>query len=293
MKKSLLAIGLTVLLFACKKETTTSFKATDETGTGTLKGTITKTMSSGSNAPAVGVNISVEVKNSQLYPNTPPSLASYSSSQVFTGTTDANGNYSIAVKTIGGSGVSAIVTINNLTSTSDPVTGTQAIFGGTVTSQQLITGVTTDYNFNMTTINNVGTVVTGTATVLGTLKVLFYKEGPAGVFNLAPYTLANHTVQLDFDRDPSTQVVKTYNTTTDANGNFSFSINTTAAAGYNDAAKLYVVDYPTTQDTIKLSGTQVTGKPGYYQNTFTNLTGLQPTNINNANILIYSNFIPN
>ena len=42
MKKSLLALSLTALLFSCKKETTTDFTATDVTGTTTVKGTCTK-----------------------------------------------------------------------------------------------------------------------------------------------------------------------------------------------------------------------------------------------------------
>lgn len=296
MKKSLLAIGLTVLILSCKKTTTPEFTPTSTTGTGTLSGNITKTMSSGSSAPAVGVTISVEVKNAQLYPNTPSNIATYSGSQVYTGTTDANGNYSISVTTVGGAGVMAIVTINNITSITDPVTGTQAILQATMptTTKQLITGITTNYNSNMSTLTNIGTTVTGTATVMGTLKVVYFKENPAGVFTPTSYNLANQPVSLDFDKDPTSQVVKTYNTTTDANGNYSFSVSTTAAAGFNDAAKIYVADYATTQDTIKMGGTQVTGKPGRYSSpTPINIGSITPTVISNGNTIIYSSFSPN
>lgn len=294
MKKSFLILGLgfALLLGSCKKKTNPAdFTATDLTGTATLRGNVMKTMATGGNSPAVGVNISVKVNNSDLYPHSPTA----SGSQVFTGTTDNNGNYSISVKTLGGTGVPALVTINQITGTFDPVTGTQAIFSGTVTTMQLISSVTTDFNFVMTGNVNGNTVTTGTATVMGTLKYQYFKEGPSNVYTLANFNLANHTVYLDFDRDPITQVVKTYTTTTDANGNYSFNITTTAAAGYNDAAKLYVDDYATTQDTLKLSGTTVTGKPGKFTNNNLNVPGapIVPTNIKNGIILSYGAFVPN
>lgn len=290
MKKSFLTIGLAVLLFSCKKPAKTTFTPTDQTGIATLKGNITKQQAATSPVPVSGVNVSVKINNTDLYPNSPTATGS----QVYNGTTDANGNYNISVRTVGGIGCPALITINNVVSTFDPITGTQATFAGTVNStMRLITGVTQDFDYSMMNSSNLGTLTTGTATVMGTIKVVFFKENPTGVYTPTSYSLANHTVYLDFDRDPSTQVVKTYSTTSDANGNFSFNITTTAAAGYNDKAKLYVVDYPTTQDTIKLIGGTVTGKPGYYQNTFINLTGLQPTNISNGNTLTYGSFSPN
>jgi len=292
MKKSLIIIGFTALLFSCKKEKKAEdFKASDLTGATTLKGTITKPQATTSPVPASGVSISVKIDNTQLYPNSPTATGS----RVYTGTTDANGNYSISVTTVGGNGASALVTVNDFTGIFDPITGTQANFTGTATTMQLITGVTKNYNYNATS-TLIGTpIVTGTATVSGTLKAVYFKEGPVGVFTPTSYTLANHLVQLDFDKDPTTQQIKTYNATTDASGNFSFTISTTAAAGYSDAAKLYVVDFPTTQDTILMGGTQVTGKPGYFGNNNLTVPGgpLVPTEIRNAIILNYGAFVPN
>jgi hypothetical protein len=293
MKKTLLLLGFAVLLVAsCKKKTTTSdFKAADMTGTTTLKGNIMRTMATGGNAPAANVNISVKVDNSALYPNSPTA----SGSQVFTGTTDANGNYSINVKTIGGNGVPALVTINQISGLYDPVTGQQADFAGTTTTLQLISGVTKDYNYLMVGTPNGTTAATGTATIIGTLKYQYFKEAPAGVYTLTSYTLANHVVMLDFDRDPTTQLVKTYTTTTDASGNFTFTVNATSAGGYNNTAKLYVNDFSTTQDTLMLSGNTVTGKPGYYGNSSVMVPGgpINPTEIRNGIILNFGAFVPN
>jgi hypothetical protein len=299
MKKSflILGLGLAVVLFSCKKKTVaeSDFKATDMTGSATLKGTITKTMATGGNSPAVGVTVSVKVNNAALYPNSPTAAGSVVSSAV----TDANGMYSINVKTLGGGGVPALVTINQIDGTFDPVTGGQATFAGTSTTMNMISGVTKNFDFVMTGTSNGNTITTGTATIMGKLQYQYYKESPLGVYTLTSYTLANHTVMLDFDRDPTSQVVKTYSATTDASGNFSFTVNTTAAAGYNNTGKLYVVDYPTTQDTLKMSGTTVTGKPGYFSNNSSLSSGwipggpINPTEIRNGIVLNFGGFIPN
>ena len=292
MKKSILILAFIGVLVSCKKEEVAEeFEATDQTGTTVIKGMITKPQSTGSNVPAAGVSISVKVNNTELYPNSPTATGS----QVFSGTTDVNGYYSISVKTVGGNGVNALVTINNSVGTFDPVNGTQALFSGTSTNFQLISNVTKDYNYLMTSTTIGSPVITGTAVVSGTLKVMHYEEAPAGVYTLKAYNLANHTILLDFDKDPTTQLVKTYSTTTDASGNYSFTVTTTAAAGYNNTAKLYAIDYPTTQDTIKIGGTTVTGKAGYFGNTSMNVPGgpINPTEIRNANTLTYSSFFPN
>ncbi len=292
MKKSILILAFIGVLVSCKKEEVAEeFKATDLTGTTTIKGMVTKPQSTGSNVPAVGVSISVKVNNADLYPNSPTATGS----QVYTGTTDANGYYNISVKTLGGAGISALVTINNIVSTYDPINGTQAIFDGTSATFTLISGVTKDYNYTMTSTTIGSPVTTGTAVVTGTLKVMHYEEAPAGVYTLKAYNLANHAVQLDFDKDPTTQLVKTYSGTTDASGNFSFTVSTTAAAGYNNTAKLYVIDYSATQDTFKIGGSRVTGKAGYFGNTFMNVPGgaINPTEIRNGNTITYSAFSPN
>src|SRR5688572_20309064 len=106
MKNTILALSLTAILISCKKDDpNNTFTPTDVTGTTTVKGNISKnvitpdgsggwTNSSTARIAAEGVNIAITVAKKSLYPN-----SSAQGADVYRATTDANGNYSMNVKT--------------------------------------------------------------------------------------------------------------------------------------------------------------------------------------------------
>ena len=105
MKKSLLALSLAVVLFSCKKEKTSDFTATDTTGSSVVKGNVNKNVitpngaggwNNTSRVAATGVNVTIKINKSGtggLYPN-----STVAGADVYSTTTDANGNYAITVK---------------------------------------------------------------------------------------------------------------------------------------------------------------------------------------------------
>jgi len=294
MKKSLIAaIGLSVLLFSCKKTTQTTVTEPTETGTAQLSGNISIAQASGANAPAVGVTVSVSIPNNKLYPQ---SLAAQGST-VSSGKTDINGNYSFGVTTnsgVGGAGIVAPIVVGNLYGTFDPINGTSGIFSGTTSANfTFISGIPVTYNTNLNSFTATGSNVIGTATVLGKVFVDYWNEAPAGVYGLKDFPLANQTVQINFNRDPTTGLVKNYSVTTDANGNFSFSIATTQASGYTDQGQIMTVNFVHTQDTIHIVGGQVPGLPGYFNGTSYFINNLYPNAVSNGNYMYYNSFNAN
>lgn len=308
MKKSLLAIGLTALLFGgCKKEEVEEFLATDMTGTAVLSGTITKTIISQSTGggftqimvPASGVAISVRIQNSQLYPNSPNAQGS----EVYAATTDASGNYSINVKTNGNGNVSGAITITDEPGTLDTlrngttVTGPSANYSGTSTNRTFIKNVSQVFNYNMpytVLVSNPNQIIIGTAIVTGTVQISQMEEDTTalGVYFYAPkyYNLANHTVTLEFDKDPVTQMKRTYTTTSNSLGIYTFTVQTTNDLGFSNNAVVKIADYAATRDTMRLDGTTDTGAPGVFENNSINVNGLNPTEIRNHQDIQYWNF---
>lgn len=347
MKKSLIALSLTALVFAsCKKETTpAAFTPTDMTGTGWVKGNTSKNIVtpgagtglwiSTGRVPAAGVNVTVRVPKSGgvgvgLYPN-----STSQGSDVYTGTTDAQGNYAISVKT-NGSGVQAQITIDGFTGTLDTLingvkkTGLYGNFVGTgPTNRSVWTGQTSwlDYQFNASNLTtNPNSIQLGSAQVTGSVSRSLYTQSttansqtvgpvPSTVMIVPTNTaVAGITVYLDFNMDPLNLVTKSYQTTTDATGNYIFSNITTvpqslAGAGFpSQTGTIWVADHATTRDTVKLLSTYngtaqvgvtstviTTGKPGIY-NSQTNIqAGLYNNEIRNATNLNFSagSFVPN
>jgi hypothetical protein len=291
MKKSIILIGLSVVLFSCSKTNTPTFTPTSSTGTAQFTGTIYKVQATTAPVPAQGVQVTVVVPNSQLYP------LSYSAtgSTTYSGTTDANGNFNIAVTT-NSNGVNATVYISNTSGTYDPLNGTQSNFRGTTTSLTFTTGVPVNYNYTENQTNTTGTTVTGTATVMGTVYITYIKQDGASYVD-SNYGLANQLVTLNFYVDPVTNVVKTYTVNTDANGNYTIQVTTTNPGGnYPDMGTLMTYDLSHSKDTIKTGGVQVAGKPGHYTGTMNQSLTVNPLGINqisSGNKLYYNNFIPN
>lgn len=306
MKKSLLAIGLTVLLFgACKKEEIEEFVATDLTGTAVLSGNITKTILSQNsgfgyqsvNIPAEGVSVSVRILNSQLYPNSPNAQGS----EVYSAITDASGNYSITVKTNGNGNVNGTITVNDKIGTRDTIkngstiTGPNANFNGTTTSRTFIKGVNQVFNHTMSAtilVGNPDPIVIGSAIVTGTVLIRHYQEDTISAGNyfyyLDDFALPNHLVTLEFDKDPITQAVRTYTATTDAQGVYSFTVQTTNDPGFTNYATVKINDYYTTRDTVRLNGTTITpGVMGVFEDYTIGVTNLDPTEVRNHQDLYY------
>ncbi|MGP8215892.1 MAG: hypothetical protein ACLQQ4_10040 [Bacteroidia bacterium] len=301
MKKVFAIVGITVVLFSCKKNQET-FTATNMTGTTQVTGNITKPQAVAGggtvNVPASGVTVTVEIQNAALYPYTVPPAQG---SKTYSGVTDVSGNFNITVTTLGGKGCPGSVYIGNLTnSIYDPTTGATGTFtGGSYGTLTCISGVpVTPVNFNMT-YQQTGTNVTGTATVMGTLKVVLIRELPANNYYDTTVAVTAYPMQLYFYNDPTTLTEKTYNATTDGNGDFTFSITTAAESTiFPDNATITIPDYTATQDTIKPNGNRVTGRQGYYSGFSTNFTGLIPGAINNSHTnnnspITYRTFNPN
>jgi hypothetical protein len=332
MKKSLLALSVTALFFAsCKKDTTpAAFTPTDMTGAAHIKGNVTKNVvtpnggggwTANTRVPAANVNISVRIAKSSLYPN-----SNAQGSDVYTGKSDANGNYDIQV-TANGSGVVANIVIDGFSATLDTVingvtkTGLPCLYVGTSANVNAWTGQNSwfNYNFNATNIGtNPNNIVIGTAMVTGSVGMNFVRQaitvqtstiGPPNgtVTTTTIVPVSNQRVYLDFTMDPTALALKSYSTTTDAAGNYTFNLSTVAAGtpGFNQNASIWVPDMHTTRDTVKVTTTMngtmtvssstaapVTGMPGVYNMVNTSQNGVYNTEIRNAVNMTYNAFQP-
>lgn len=310
MKKTILFLSATVILFSCKKDTTNDFTQTDVTGTTTVKGNINKNIitpngngswTTASRIPAAGINVSIKVNKNSLYPNSTAQGA-----DIYTGTTNENGDYSIAVKS-NATGVAAVISIDGFTSTLDTLIngttkkGLYASYLGTTVNRTLFMGQSSQLDYGFTASNvttNPNNIVAGTAVITGSVGVNFIKEVLTGTLITLSTTnvaVANHKVYLNFSNDPTTLTSKMYEVTTDANGVYSFNIATVASgtSGFNQNANVWVADYAATRDTIKVNNSIKTGRAGVFQQTNANQTGVYNNNIRNANNLNYGTFIPN
>jgi len=313
MKKLLFALSFATILVSCKKDKNTDFTATDVTGTSNVKGNVSKNVitpngfggfTNSSRVPAAGVNVTVKVNKNSLYPN-----SNAQGADIYTGTTDANGNYSIPVKT-NASGVSAMITIDGFTATEDTLVngttkpGLLASYSGTSFNRTLYMGQNAqiDYSFTASNIiSNPNNIVVGTAVITGSLSMSVIKEFTVTGFpSVINYTTAdvkvpNHMVYMNFSNDPTTQSAKTYTATTDANGYYTFTVSTVAngTPGFSQNADIWAPDFATTRDTVKLSGATVTGPAGVFQMTSTNQNSIFNGTIRNAAHLNYFSFTAN
>ncbi len=309
MKKAILAIGLTAVLFSCKKREENEFTATDNTGTTVIAGTVTKQMLTltpnfGNPSindlyvPAEGVNVTVRVKkygNNGLYPavsetQRPDGYDSY------TATTDANGRYSITVKS-NGLGVQAIVSTNEFTGTKDTIMGTVVKTGllskYDATSQSLIVakGVNVDYSREVdgnTLVGAPNVINAGTAIITGTVGIGYIKKRTGFTLDTT-LALVGATVYFEYDRDPVTLQKKTYTATTDATGKYTFTVATPNqnVSGFNQQGKLWINDRAATLDTFTVANSRVTGRSGVYFGDNYTIGGVYSTAIRNANHIGY------
>ena len=310
MKKSILALTVVAALASCKKETTNEFTQTDVTGTTMVKGNCSKNVitPNGSGGyttgriPASSVTISVKVNKNSLYPN-----SNAIGADVYTGTTDANGNYAISVRSNGG-GVNGVITIDGFTGTIDTLingttkTGLLANYPGTTFNRTLVMGQNSfadwSFNGNYVTTNPNTVLKIGTATITGSVGVNLIKEVLTGTLVTLTTTnvaLEGQKVYLNFSNDPNTLGTRMYEATTDASGYYSFEVSTVASgtSGFNQNATIWVADFATTRDTIKANNTRKTGRAGVFSQSTLFQNGVYNNNIRNAQHLIYSSFTSN
>lgn len=322
MKKSLIALSITLALFSCKKkESNSDFTATDVTGTSIVKGNVNKNVITPNGNGGwintnrinmAGVVVTIKVNKggaSGLYPNSTANGA-----DVYSATTDANGNYAVSVKS-NATGVSALITIDGFTGTQDTIinnvtkTGLYATYFGTSTTRTLFMGQnsTFDHNFTATNVSsNPNNFNIGTAQLSGSISlnmVLTTKTGTnlpvvvGGGTNIA--VPAGITVYMNFDKDPSILATKLYTTTTDANGRYSFTFPTVASTtpGFFQNATVWVADYASTRDTLRIvngaSAPTTTGPNGVFGNSTTTQNGLFNNEIRNATNFSFNGFTAN
>jgi len=291
MKKSLLALTLTAALFSCKKDIEQkSLEATDITGTGYVKGNLQKTViapnggggwNNDTKVAAAGVNISVRVATNGfngIYPN-----SNYASTEVFSGTTDANGNFNIAVKTNGTTnGVNAQVFVEGWQGTQDTIingvtkTGRLCNYFGITANLGVFKGQSSYLNLNrwsfnvgnMSVVNDNNNPTSsnlGTAVVTGSVGYTVWQSSvnvisgtvqPAAITNT--YVMKSPVgtkVYATFSNDPLTLSPKPYQATTDANGSYIFNFATVNAGtpGFGQSASIWVSDLQATRDTMKIT----------------------------------------
>ena len=319
MKKSFLALSITLALFSCKKkETTTDFKATDVTGTTVVKGNVNKNVitpnGSGGwintnrvNMSGVVVTIKVNRGGSLgLYPNSTANGA-----DVYSATTDASGNYAISVRS-NASGVAALITIDGFSGTEDTLInnvvkpGLYATYAGASITRNLFMGQNTTFDHNFTASNvssNPNNVTIGTAIVTGSISMNLIRKVTTGTvvaFSTKNVAVpANTIVYLSFDKDPTLLDTKVYQTTTNAAGGYTFNLNTVPlnTPGFNQNATIWVADYATSRDTLNYNGTTflntIPGVQGVFDKATTNSNALYSSEIRNAINLNYSAFTAN
>lgn len=310
MKKTGLIFAIIVIFFACKKEKTPEFTATDVTGTTIVKGNISKevitpnpngTWNNQAKIVAPGVVVSVRVNKSSLYPNSTAEGA-----DVYTGTTDVNGNYYIAVKS-NAVGVQAQITIEGFTGTKDTLvggivkSGLYSSYTGISVANTLFMGQNTqlDYNFSPIAVStNTNNSSIGTAIVTGSVATTFIKETKIGnvIVNSVIYVAkTSHPVYLSLNKDPFTLGNKIYTALTDANGFYTFTVSTVMAgtAGFNQVANVWAEDLSGSQDTVKPDNTIRKGRAGVYTKVSLTQNNVYSNAIRNASHLNYVNFIPN
>jgi hypothetical protein len=319
MKKSLLILSAAAILFSCKKDKSAGdFSQTDVTGTAIVKGNVSKNViipngGSGWNTNGrvnlAGVVVTIKVNKSSLYPGSQAVGA-----DVYSATTDANGNYAISVKA-NATGVSALLTIDGFNATLDTLIngvtkpglyGTYTGLQTTINNLQIGANQVVNHAFTATNLtSNPQTIAIGSAIVTGSINmsyVLKSRNTPTsaatfgGTFVPVP---AGTKVYLDFNIDPTTLATKRYETTTDAAGNYTFNLATVSstATSFAQNASIWVADLSKSRDTVLVVGTgtaaisggaNITGLNGVYGKTTRNEASLFSTTIRNASHLSFS-----
>lgn len=311
MKKLLTIICAIALVTSCKKSKTNTFTPTDLTGTTLVKGNISKNIitpnangswTSNTRIPAKDVLVQIKVDNSSLYPN-----SSAQGSRVYTGTTDADGNYEVSVLA-NATGVNAQVTINGFTGTLDTLVngvtkkGFYSTYAGTNMAATLYKGqnMQLDYEFTASNVvtNPNNNLKIGTALVTGSVGLNMLKESTAGtliVLSTTNVAVPGLKVYLNINNDPNTLSGKRYETTTDANGYYTFTVTTVEAGtpGFSQNATVWVNDYMTTRDTVKANNVVKTGRMGVFQKQTLSQNALYNFEIRNASNMLYTTFTPN
>jgi hypothetical protein len=310
---STVTAALALALVSCKKDKSEEFTATDVTGTSVVSGHVSKPLvtsdgaggwtSGSARTNAQAVKISITVNRSALYPN-----SNAQGADVYSATTDANGNYSIPVKS-NATGVPALITIEGFNGTIDTMqvngqvkTGPAAIFTGTTQTRTLVMGqnVRVDHDFSHQLVNgNPNNLQTGNATVTGSVSMSLVRETTTGtVINHSSVNVpvsAGHKVYLSLSNDPGTMATRVYETTTDANGYYTFNVTTVGPGntGFPQSAIVWVNDYAATRDTLRGTNTRVPGLPGVYPGAQVPVTGVFTSSIKNAIYVRYITFVPN
>ncbi len=314
MKKSIIFLALVTAFVSCKKDETTEFTPTDVTGTTVVKGNVSKNVitpngfggwNNSARIAAVGVNVSIKVNKNSLYPNSTAQGA-----DVYTGTTDAQGNYAISVKS-NANGVNAVISIDGFTGTQDTIingvtkTGLYSTYQGTTQNRTLVMGQNSqlDYNFfaNVVSTNPNNNLKIGSAILTGSISQNILKEVLTGTVVSITTTnipVPNRVVYLNLTNDPNTQAIRQYTTTTDASGYYTFNLTTVEAgvSGFPQNAQVYVADYATTRDTLKIPGAlanRKTGAAGVYQGYSIYHSGIYNNVIRNAVHFNYGSFTAN
>ena len=110
-------------------------------------------------------------------------------------------------------------------------------------------------------------------------------------FALEALPLPNYRVVLTYDQDPTTLAERTYETFTDANGDYSFSIES-ADFDFNldNDYRISIPDFSTTQDSIGFTGSIISSVPSVFLEE--SLAGsIEAGQVDNARDLLYNNFI--
>lgn len=297
MKKTILALSLVVaistLFSSCSKDDEETFVATNMTGVTVIQGVIThEDYNSGNEIGLAGAVVTVRIPNAQLYPNSPNAQGS----RTYSGTSDENGNYSVSV-TSNGEGVQGTITYSPVTLTVNPVTGEQQTYSSSgQTNMTFYAGVPVSHDrfYDNSTSVDISNIVVGTAIVRGKIEIQHWVQQnsiDSEFYMLENFPLANHTVTLIYDQDPTTLVERSYEVMTDANGDYAFTVET---ADYDyDLDNDYTVHLPnfdSAQDSIMFNGVTLSSTPGVFLEEEES-GSVQSGDIINAVDLVHNTFI--
>lgn len=316
MKKILTVLSILSIFVACNEDLDNSFTPSDQTDTVSVNGQLEKIAYDAAgnqiNVPHAGAIVTITVENRDLYPNSsnPTGVRTYTSAPA-----DSNGVYSISGIKISGQNTTTPARINFVgrTGTRDTIvfidgaktvrTGRPVIYTDVNQSITLRADakITNNYsridgtseNFLSDENDSDNNLVIGSAIVKGQLTISLIEEDTSGgitTYSLNNFNLPNHPVKLVFDKDPKTQVERIYETVTDAEGRYTFNIETSEDGNFNNSAELIAVDFATTQDTVLVNGTRVTGDAGVFEESTRTVNGLDPFEIRVAENLSYTNF---
>lgn len=317
MKKILSILSLAAILFACSEELDNSFTPSNQVDTVNVTGQLMKLAydvnGNEISVPHEGAIVTVTVENRDLYPNSsnPTGSVTYTSQPA-----DANGTYTVSGVKIAAqnANTSAVITFVGGIGTRDTVVfidGASTTRTGRTVSysnvkQNANLSATGSVSFDLSRQDGVDEMFTsdadddgnnisvGNATVQGELFITYVRMDTT-IFGDTfyvddTYLLSNREVKMVFDVDPTTQSERTYVATTGAQGRFTFNIETSDDASFNNEGEIMIFDFATTKDTIALGGARITGPSGVYEGTTRTVSGLDPFEIRINQDISYSTF---